>query len=117
MAFGRRQGQLSERSFKQLGLCYVKKINIIIIITNSTTNVVSTLWHWYHNKTQHKKMEIAHQVTHHAETKHSTQRKANIIIIIELNCEWVFTRLQWYYIEKHNTQSYTDIKGHFTHNE
>jgi hypothetical protein len=57
-----------------------------------------------------------------------------IIIIIKLNCKVVLTRRQWYYNKtqhtkmymsqnntplsnKHSTQSYTNNKGHITHNK
>jgi hypothetical protein len=58
-----------------------------------------------------------------------------VIIIIKLNCKWVFTRWQWYYNKiqyakiyishkiahhahtNHSTHSYTNNKGHITHSE
>jgi hypothetical protein len=43
-------------------------------------------WQWYYNKIQHTKIHISHKITHHAQTRHSTQ-------------------------------SYTNNKGHITHNE
>jgi hypothetical protein len=39
------------------------------------------------------------------------------------NCKWAFARWQWYYNKtqhvqtRYSTQSYTNNKGHITHNE
>jgi hypothetical protein len=35
-------------------------------------------WRWYYNKIQRTKIHISHKITHHAETKYSTQSYKNI---------------------------------------
>jgi hypothetical protein len=46
---------------------------IIIIITYFNCKWGFTRWQWYYNKTQH----TAHKITHHTQTKHSTQNYTN----------------------------------------
>jgi hypothetical protein len=37
-----------------------------------------TRWQWYYNKTQHTQIHISRKITHHVQTKHSTQSYTNI---------------------------------------
>jgi hypothetical protein len=48
-------------------------IIIIIIIIYFNWIWVFTWWQWYYNKTQH----TSHKITHHTQTKHSTQNYTN----------------------------------------
>jgi hypothetical protein len=52
-------------------------IIIIIIIIYLNCKWDFTPWQWYYNKTQHTKIHISHKITHHAQTKHSTQNYTN----------------------------------------
>jgi hypothetical protein len=47
-------------------------IIIIIIIISLNCKLVFIRWQWYYNKTQHTKIHISHNITHHVQTKHST---------------------------------------------
>jgi hypothetical protein len=48
----------------------------LIIIIYFKCKWVSTRWQWYYSKTQHTNYTL-HKITHHAETKHSTQNYTN----------------------------------------
>jgi hypothetical protein len=37
-----------------------------------------TRWQWYYRKTQHTKIHISAKITHHTQTKHSTQSYTTI---------------------------------------